>query len=282
MEKYHPKTLVAGFADKVLRIFVTCLAGTGWFVFLWGLSLPALFAGIALGGLIWLCARQFGKRITQKREEQMRRMIGGELALSQLLLRPPRHAAFQAALWIAPRFPVVMHKAVDWGVTGTLDEKNVLVRLIAQHESLPVNVQQVVECAREMAQRQTEKCILCLTAPASTEALKYAAAHDPPITIVSRDELIELAGFCHPATDEDLRNMGRKQKTRRSPQEWLAVILDASRARRYFWYGMGLSALAVLTGLHVYPLPAFTCFVLYAGCKIRLFRRRRSTARSTP
>lgn len=282
MEKYRPKTMAADLADKVLRILVTCLIGIGWFVFLWGLSLPALSAGVALGGLIWLCARQFGKRITQKREQQMRRMIGGELALAQLLVRPARHAAFQAALWIAPSYPVVMHKAVEWGVMGTLEGKNVLIRLIAQHESLTVNVQQVVECAREMAERQTEKCILCLTAPASKEALKYAASHDPPITIVSRDELIDLAGLCHPATDEDLRNLSRKQKTRRSPQEWLAVMLDASRARRYFWYGMGLSALAVLTGLRVYPLPALACFVLYAGCKIRLFRRRRSTARSTP
>ena len=282
MEKYRPKTLMADLADKMLRILITCMAGIGWFVFLWGLSLPALTAGAALGGLIWLCTRQFGKRITQKREKQMRRMIGGELALAALLLRPPRHAAFQAALWIAPRFPVVMHKAVEWGVTGTLDGKSVLIRLIAQHESLTVNVQQVVECAREIKEKQAERCILCLTAPASKEAVRYAQSHDPPITIVSRSELIDLAGLCHPATDEDLRSIGRRQKTRRSAQEWLAVILDASRARRYFWYGMGLSALAVLTGLHFYPLPAAACFMLYAGCKIRVFRCRHSTARSTP
>lgn len=282
MEKYRPKTLVADFADKLLRIFITCTLGIGWFVFLWGLSLPALCAGIALGGLIWLCTRQFAKRITQKREKQMRRIIGGELALQKLLMLSPRHAAFQAALWIAPRFPVVMHKAVDWGVTGTLDGKNVLVRLIAQHESLPVTVQQVVECAREMHERHMERCILCLSAPVSSEAQKYASAHDPPITIVSRNELIDLAGYCSPATDEDLSRIGKNKKTRRSTQEWLAVILDASRARRYFWYGMGLSTLAVLTGLAVYPPPAAACFILYAGCKIRQFRCRRWTARSTP
>ena len=48
------------------------------------LSLPALTAGLGLGGLIWLCVRQFGKRITRKREKQMRRIIGGELALQKL------------------------------------------------------------------------------------------------------------------------------------------------------------------------------------------------------
>lgn len=282
MEKYHPKTPAASVADRILRILITCGIGTGWFVFLWDLTLPALCAGIALGGLIWLCVRQFGKRITQKREKQMRRIIGGELALQKLLMLPPRHAAFQVALWITPKYPVVMQKAVDWGVTGTLDEKNVLIRLIAQHESLPINVQQVVECMREVHERHMDRCILCLSAPASRDALSYAAACDPPVTVVPRSELIDLAGLCSPATDEDLSRLGRSKKTRRSTQEWLAVILDASRARRYLWYGMGLSALALATGLPVYPLPAAVCFALYALCKYRQFRCRRWTARSTP
>ena len=214
MEKYHPKTVIASLGDRLLRLFLTCGIGIAWFVFLWDFTLPALTAGIALGGLIWLCVRQFGKRITQKREKQLRRIIGGELALQKLLVQSPRHAAFQAALWIAPRYPVVMHKALDWCVTGTLNDQQVMVRLIAQHESLPVNVQQVVECVREAYQRHMDRCLLCLTAPASREALLYASACDPPITIISRSELINLAGFCSPATDEDLSRIGRNKKTR--------------------------------------------------------------------
>ena len=116
MEKYRPKTAVASLNDRIFRMLVPCIAGIAWFVFLWGLSLPAITAGIALGVLIWLCIRQFGKRITRKREKQMRRIIGGELALRKLLLLPPRHAAFQAALWIAPQYPIIMQKAVDWGM----------------------------------------------------------------------------------------------------------------------------------------------------------------------
>jgi len=282
MEKYRPKTAVASLGDRVLRLFVTCGTGIAWFVFLWDLTLPALTAGLALGGLIWLCVRQFGKRITQKREKQLRRIIGGELALQKLLVQSPRHAAFQAALWIAPRYPVVMHKALDWGVTGTLNDQNVLVRLIAQHESLPISVQQVVECVRETHQRHMDRCLLCLTAPATREALLYASLCDPPITVIPRSDLIDLAGFCSPATDEDLSRIGKIKKTRRSAQEWLAVILDASRARRYLWYGLGLSALALTTGMMVYPFPAAVCLLLYAGCKYRQFRDRRSTARSTP
>ncbi len=268
MQKYRPKTIAAQFSDRVLRVLITCGIGIGWFVWLWGVSLPSLSAGTALGGLIWLLARQYGKRITQKRERQMRRMIGGELALDRLLLTPARHAAFQAALWIAPHYPVVMHRAMDWGVEGDLQGKRTLVRLIAQHASQPVTAQQIVEALRDSKVHGLERCILCLTAPAAKEALAYAASADPPLILIPRQELIDLAGACHPATDENLRRLAQHKQTRHSAREWLAVILDASRARRYFWYGMGMSALALATGLAVYPIPALICFLLYAGCKL--------------
>lgn len=274
MQKYKPKTVAAQFTDRVLRVLVTCSLGIGWFVSLWGLSLPALTAGLALGGLIWLCARQFGKRSTQRREKQMRRVIGGELALQRLLLLSPRHAAFQAALWLTPKYPVVMQRAVEWGILGTLDGKPTLVRLIAQHESQVIGAQQLVECAREMRAHRVKRCILCLTAPASQDALGFAAGTDPPMEIVPRAELIDLAGLCTPATDEQLSALGRRKHTHRSAAEWLDVVLEPTRARRYFWYGLGLSALALGTGLSVYPIPAILCLGLFAACKCREMTRR--------
>lgn len=268
MQKYRPKTPVAEVSDRLLRAGIAGLAGISWFVFLWGLSLPALTAGLALGAMLWLCARQFSKQATRKREEQMRRMIGGELALNRLLLEPPRKAAFQCALWLAPRYPLVMQKAVEWGVIGLLDGKKTCIRLIACHETQKITAQQVVECAREARERQMEQTLLCLTSPASADALSYAASLDPPMKLIQRSELIECAGYAHPATDEDLRSLGRQKRTRRSAREWLAVVLDASRARRYFWYGLGLSVLSLVTGSGYYPIPAALCLGLYAACKI--------------
>ena len=118
MQKYRLKTPIAAISDRLLRVAVTSVLGVGWFVFLWGLSLPALTAGLALGALLWLCVRQFSRQSTCKREEQMRRMIGGELALARLLLEPPRKAAFQCALWLTPKYPLVMQKALEWCVIG--------------------------------------------------------------------------------------------------------------------------------------------------------------------
>ena len=222
MQKYKPKTPLANVSDRVLRVMITCGLGIGWFVYLWGMRLTALTAGVAFGGLLWLCARQFGKK------SMMRRIIGGELALGRLLLMPPRHAAFQAALWVSPRVPVRMQRALDWGVTGTLEDKPVLVRLIAQHESIPVTVQQVVEAAREMRALDAQSLILCLTAPATREALTYAAGFDPPIRVISRQEMIDLAGLCSPATDVDLSRLGRRKKARSRPKDRADLILAPS------------------------------------------------------
>jgi len=269
MQKYRTKTIAAEISDRLLRAMSACALGIGWFIALWGVCLPALTAGLALGMLFWMCARQFSKQMTRRREEQMRRMIGGELALDRLLLEPPRKAAFQCALWLAPRYPLVMQKAVEWGITGMLEGKKTCIRLIAQHPSQAVTAQQIVECAREASDRQLEQTLLCLTAPALSDASAYAGSLDPPMHIIHREELIELAGYAHPATDEDLHRLSRQKRTRHSPKEWLAVILDASRARRYFWYGTGLSLFSLLTGNRYYPIPAAICLGLFAGCKLR-------------
>lgn len=269
MQKYRPKTIFAEVSDRLLRVCTASLLGVSWFIWLWGLSLPALSAGLALGALLWLCARQFSKRATQKREQQMRRLIGGELALERLLLESPRKAAFRCVLWLAPRYPLVMEQTLDWGVSGQLDGRKALICLIAQHPSQPVQVQQIVECAREVLKQRVEQTLLCTTAPFTKEAADYAAGLDPPWKIIHRQELIHLAGCASPATDDDLRQIGRQKRPRHSPKEWLAVVLDASRARRYFWYGLGLSAFALLTGSSFYPVPAVLCLVLFSGCKLR-------------
>jgi len=275
MHKYQPKAPLGEAADKLLRAMLAALAGTAWFVYLWGLRLTALTAGIAMGGLIWLMVRQLGKKRVLHREAQMRQMIGGELALSRLMMLSPRHAAFQAALWLLPKADIHMEKALPWGVLGTWKGGRVLVRLIAQHESLPINVQQVIKAVRDAHDQEAERCILCVTAPVSKEAAAYAEDLEMPIRIVTREELVALAGANEPATDEQLHRMaeGRRHKGH-NWQGWLAEIFSPKRAKRYLWYGIGLSALALLTRQWVYPLPSAVCLGLYAGCKIRNWRRK--------
>jgi len=274
VHKYAPKAPLAEAADKLLRALLAALAGTAWFVYLWGVRLTAITAGVAMGGLIWLAARLLGKKRMLRKETQMRQMIGGELALSRLMMLSPKHAAFQAALWLAPKAPIQMQRALPWGVLGQWKGGTVLVRLIAQHESLPVNVQQIIKAVREAHDQEAQRCLLCVTAPVTREAVAYAEDLEMPIRIVTREELVALAGASSPATDDQLRRMAAGRRKRRSASEWLGEILSPGRARRYFWYGLGMAALALITRQWVYPLPALICLALYAGCKIRNWHKK--------
>ena len=270
MESYRPKTALASAADHLLRVLLAWAAGVGWFVALWGLCLPALTAGTALGGLFWLCARLLGKKQVQKKEAVLRQTLGGELALEKLLLASPDEAAFQCVQWLQARTRL----QIESGGLGMWDGETVLFRLFAQHPGTEISSQQVSETIRKACQAQVQRILLCTTAPLSSAACRLAETAEPSLRLVGREELIQLAGACCPATDEDLCRLKQRKPKRRSAREWLKIILHPSRAKRYFWYGIGLAALTLATGQRFYPIPAAVCLLLFAGCKIYAARHR--------
>ncbi len=270
MESYRPKTALASAADHLLRVLLAWAAGIGWFVALWGLCLPALTAGTALGGLFWLCARLLGKKQVQKKEAALRQTLGGELALEKLLLVSPTEAAFQCVQWLQARTRL----QIENGGLGMWDGETVLFRLFAQHPGTEISSQQVSETIRKARQAQVQRILLCTTAPLSSAACRLAETAEPSLRLVGREELIQLAGTCCPATDEDLCRLKQCKPKRRSAREWLKIILHPSRAKRYFWYGAGLAALTLATGQRFYPIPAAVCLLLFAGCKIYAARHR--------
>lgn len=270
MESYRPKTALASAADHLLRVLLAWAAGVGWFVALWGLCLPALTAGTALGGLFWLCARLLGKKQVQKKEAALRQTLGGELALEKLLLASPDEAAFQCVQWLQARTRL----QIESGGLGMWDGETVLFRLFAQHPGTEISSQQVSETIRKACQAQVQRILLCTTAPLSSAACRLAETAEPSLRLVGREELIQLAGACCPATDEDLCRLKQRKPKRRSAREWLKIILHPSRAKRYFWYGIGLAALTLATGQRFYPIPAAVCLLLFAGCKIYAARHR--------
>ena len=270
MESYRPKTALASAADHLLRVLLAWAAGVGWFVALWGLCLPALTAGTALGGLFWLCARLLGKKQVQKKEAALRQTLGGELALEKLLLASPDEAAFQCVQWLQARTRL----QIESGGLGMWDGETVLLRLFAQHPGTEISSQPVSETIRKARQAQVQRILLCTTAPLSSAACRLAETAEPSLRLVGREELIQLAGACCPATDEDLCRLKQRKPKRRSAREWLKIILHPSRAKRYFWYGVGLAALTLATGQRFYPIPAAVCLLLFAGCKIYAARHR--------
>ena len=270
MESYRPKTALASAADHLLRVLLAWAAGVGWFVALWGLCLPALTAGTALGGLFWLCARLLGKKQVQKKEAALRQTLGGELALEKLLLASPDEAAFQCVQWLQARTRL----QIESGGLGMWDGETVLFRLFAQHPGTEISSQQVSEVIREALQVKTQRLLLCTTAPLSQAAMRVAETEETKLRLVGREELIQLVGACSPATDEDLCRLKQRKPKRRSAREWMKVVLHPSRAKRYFWYGAGLAALTLVTGQRFYPIPAAICLLLFIGCKLYAARHR--------
>ncbi len=266
MEKYKQKSQLALALDKLLEHVLILAAGVGWFVFLWGISLPALLAGLSLGFLFSQGLRLFQKMTVQKREEQMRRQIGGELALDKLLLRPSRHAAFQAAMWLLSKAPLELIKTTPSSVICKWKEEKVLVRLVAQHKSIPVSVQQIIDAHKESLEHQSDRCVICLTAPVSKDAKAYAETNR--LRLVQREEMIRLAGACTPATDAELSELGKYRKKRVSWREWVNHVLAPKRAKQYFFYGLGLAGLYFLTGLWYYPIPSILCLALCILCRL--------------
>lgn len=97
METGFKRNLLAELLDSVGRGVLLMALGIGWFVFLWGLNLPALLAGIALGTLLLLLRRFYRQTTLARRETALRCRIGGELLLEKMLLSEAKEAHFQAA-----------------------------------------------------------------------------------------------------------------------------------------------------------------------------------------
>ena len=267
MSRSWRKTPLARLGDRLLGLMVAMALGVGWFVALWGLRLTALTAGMALGGLLMLLGRCFTRASVRKREKQMRRELGGELALDALLLMPDRKAAFQAAIWLMPRAKLTLSRMTDAGVLCARGDERVLITLIACHPSETIGVGALVKARKEALALGAERVLLCLTAEPTREARAWAETGEPPIRILSRAELIDAAGACAPATDEQLSALKPRARRLRA-RDVAGHVLAPGRARRYFWYGLGMAALYFVTGLSYYPLPAALCLLLSLGCKL--------------
>lgn len=116
MERYLSRSPQAGWLDAVgLRLGI--LAGCEvWFFALWGVGLPAILAGGALAAMIFLALRLLKKRRVVRKEQALRRRIGGELALEELLLAPAKKAHFQVALLVSAKWPVVLLRVTEDGM----------------------------------------------------------------------------------------------------------------------------------------------------------------------
>ncbi|MCL1963458.1 MAG: hypothetical protein FWF69_00145, partial [Firmicutes bacterium] len=89
----------------------------------------------------------------------------------------------------------------------------------------------------------------------------------PRPRLLGRDELIKMAGVAAPATDEQLRALGKRRRQKFRRELWQARILDPGKRRKYLFYGLGLSALYLFTRQVIYVIPGLILLVLFALCR---------------
>ena len=94
MQEYLQRARLGEVMDALGFRTLALLVCLGWFIFLWGVRLPALCAGLSLFMLVMLLEKKTRDARLLRREKKLRVQIGGELFLEKLLMDPPVRAHF--------------------------------------------------------------------------------------------------------------------------------------------------------------------------------------------
>ena len=170
METGFKRNLLAELLDSVGRGVLLMALGIGWFVFLWGLNLPALLAGIALGTLLLLLRRLYRQTTLVRRETALRCRIGGELLLEKMLLSEAKEAHFQAALLLEEKWPLRMQRITADGALCRQEKpsggaETLLVQCVRMPPEGELSTGQLVEAHRAMRRQQANRVCLLYTSP---------------------------------------------------------------------------------------------------------------------
>ena len=253
METGFKRNMLAELLDSVGRGVLLMALGIGWFVFLWGLNLPALLAGIALGTLLLLLRHLYRQTTLARRETALRCRIGGELLLEE-------------------KWPLRMQRITADGALCRQEKpsggvETLLVQCVRMPPEGELSIGQLVEAHRAMQRQQANRVILCVLGKAPPRVIARAEQMPTPIRVIRRETLLALAGRLSPATDAQLVALG--QRKRRTPQRGslLSIMTQREKAPRYWGYGLFMLILYILTGSAWYAMPGTVCLTLSVVCR---------------
>ena len=265
MQEYLHRSRFGSILDGIGFHFLALGVSFLWFLLLWGLRLSSVLAGLALYGMILLLRRKMRDDQLIRREKQMRAAIGGELALERLLLDQKERAHFETAMLLSMRHPLVLLQTGESGVLCDLKGEKVLIAFLQRHASAAVDADQVLSMQRGVRLLHADRGLLCVPCGISPKA-REQAQNQPPVSFLSREEMIALFGRVNPATDAQLVALGRRKKAPK-PEKLLRLVLDRRRAKRYACYGALLLLMHQLTGFFFYAPAGLLCLSLAAACR---------------
>lgn len=272
METGFRRNPLAELLDSVGRGALLLAMGIGWFSFLWGMNLPALLAGIALGTLLLLLWRLYRRLTLARRETALRCRIGGELLLEKMLLSEAKAAHFQAALLLGERWVLQMRRMTADGALCSQKKasggtETLLIQCVRMMPEGELSTGQLVEAHRAMRRQNADRAVLCVLGKSPPRVIARAEQMPIPIRVVRRETLLTLAGRLAPATDEQLVALGQRKRRTAQRGSLLRIMTQRDKALRYWGYGLFMLTLFILTGSAWYAMPGTVCLTLSAVCR---------------
>lgn len=266
MERYLRRNRLSEVLDGAGICALLFLLAALWFIWLWGLNLPSLLAGLALGALLCTARSQWRRRTVSRREKALRSRLGAELMLESMLMAEPREAHFRAALLLAERWPISMQSVKEEGVLCRQGEEQLLIQCLRMPPDADVSVGDLLTAQRAARRVKADRAVLCALGKVSAKTAARAEEALVPLRIIRRETLLQIAGQLAPATDAQLVELGRRR--RHAPQGSVtAVIFRSDKARRYMGYGVAMLCLYILSGARLYAVPGMVCLTLGAVCR---------------
>ena len=267
MQRYLRRNRLAEILDGIgLCALLYGLAGM-WFCWLWGLNVPALLAGAALGTLLCTARTQWRKRTVSRREKALRSRIGAELMLESMLMAEAKDAHFRAALLLAERWPVTLQSVREEGVLCRQGEETLLVQCVRMPEDSELSAGDLLAAQRAVRRLKADRGVLCVLGRVSPKVLARAEQAVVPLRIIRRETLQEIAGQIAPATDEQLVELGRRKRRPEAQGSISRLIFRRDKARRYHMYGQSMLVLFIITGARLYAVPGMICLTMAVMCR---------------
>lgn len=242
-------------AGYYLLVLALCC---GWFLLLWGVRLQALLAGLGLWGLCLMLRHKTRDHRLAKKEQKLRRRIGGEMLLEKLLFSAPEKAHFEGALHISLAENLMLERMTAWGVLCKKEEKRILLSFFQAPSCETLTARDVLSLQRAALQEEADALWLCVPCAIANDA-QAQGEKKLPVRIINREQLIHLLGSAAPATDRQLVELGKERKKPVPFKKVLRIIFQPQKARRYALYGLLLLFLYTLTGLPYYAVPGMIC-----------------------
>ena len=266
MQEYLWKNAFRERMDTLGFLMGTLVLCWGWFLLLWGIRVQSILAGAALWGMVLVIRRQGRERRLARKEKKLRRMIGGEMRLQELVLLPVQRAAFELALLLSEKEEFLLERICEEGVLCREKGKAFLLCFLPLPVQEKVKARDVLQCRRAARREGAEGVWLCASCAVSQEA-EEQMDDAPGVRFFDRQALIHLLGEVYPATDGQLVELGKKRKQKWPAARVMKTVLRPEKARRYAWYGLLLLGMYMLTGMVYYAVPGLVCAALFAASR---------------